>query len=290
MSLRLKRGAKSAMLGLVTSRGSTEPDSLSAAALQMMRIGLDPGSSVGYEGGTKSASCVSVDFDVTRPGRELPNHDGTMALIALSEKHEIPLTWAICGKTAEEDPTAYETILHSSVPQEIGVHTYSHIYADERSEEEYRIDIQRCISVLGLSTPPTTFVFPKNREGHLGLLKQMGFTSYRGSRRVIGAPVENEGLWNIRPVYYVDQKSLRAAGLIRRFIDACIARSGVFHLWTHPWSLIIDGKADKMASEVVEPVFAYLEEKRAEGILSVSTMQGISSHLSGLADAGQRAS
>jgi len=288
MSLMLKRSAKATLLSLVSSRDSTEPDLLSETALRMMRIGLEPGSSIGYEGGTKSACCVSVDFDVTKAGREVPNHEGTRALLTLSEKYGIPLTWAICGRTAEEDPASYESILRSSVPQEIGVHTYSHIYADEQSEEEYRSDIQRCISVLGLTVPPTTFVFPKNREGHFGLLKRMGFTSYRGSRRVIGAPVENSGLCNIRPVYYVDQKSLKAAGLIRRFVDACISRSGVFHLWTHPWSLVIDGNVDKMASGVIEPVFAYLETKRAEGVLSVSTMRGITSYFNRRAEAGQR--
>jgi hypothetical protein len=107
----------------------------------------------------------------------------------------------------------------------------------------------------------------------------MGFTCYRGALRVIGAPVENEGLWNIRPVYYVDQKSLGAAPLIRKFIDACIARSAVFHLWMHPWSLAIDGKPDAMASEVMEPVFAYMEEKGRAGLLSLNTMGRLSSFL-----------
>jgi len=244
-----------------------------------MKIGLSPGLKGGYEGGAKAACCVSVDFDVTRAERHPWNHSGTAALLRLSEEHGIPLTWAICGKTAEEDPSAYHSILDSSVKQEIGVHTYSHIYADERTEAEYEEDIRRCISTLGLSSPPTSFVFPKNREGHFDLLKRMGFTCYRGALRAIGAPIENRGLWNIRPVYYVDQKSLGAAPLIRRFIDACIARSAVFHLWTHPWGLAIDGRPDAMVSEAMEPVFAYMEEKGKAGLLSFSTMGRLSSFL-----------
>ena len=242
-----------------------------------MKIGLDPGLSKGYEDGARAASCISVDFDVTSPERHPWNRAGTGSLLGLSEKHGIPLTWAICGRTAEEDQQAYDSILESSVKQEIGVHTYSHIYADERTESEYEEDIRRCVSILGLSSPPTSFVFPKNREGHFDLLRRMGFTGYRGALRAIGAPVENHGLWNIRPVYYVDQKSLGAAPLIRRFIDACIARSGVFHLWTHPWSLAIDGKPDAMVSETMEPVFAYMEEKEKAGLLSFSTMGSLSS-------------
>ena len=277
MSSVIKRSAKSAALGWVAFRASPEPDVLGTAALRMMKIGLDPGLKGGYEGGAKAACCISVDFDVTSPERHPWNHSGTAALLRLSEAHGIPLTWAICGKTAEEDPSAYHAILDSSVKQEIGVHTYSHIYADERTESEYEEDIRRCISVLGLSSPPTTFVFPKNREGHFALLKRMGFTSYRGALRAIGAPVENQGLWNIRPVYYVDQKSLGAAPLIRKFVDACIARSAVFHLWTHPWGLAIDGKPDAMVSEAMEPVFAYMEEKGQAGLLSFSTMRVLSS-------------
>jgi len=244
-----------------------------------MKIGLEPGLESGYEDGAKSAACVSVDFDVTSGERYPWNHDGTSALLRLSEKHGMPLTWAICGKTAEEDWKAYESILTSSVKQEIGVHTYSHIYADTSTEEVYRQDVERCIDVLGISSRPKTFAFPKNREGHFDLLKDLGFTSYRGAKRVIGAPKGNSGLWNIRPVYYIDGKSLFSARLMRRFIDACMARSAVFHLWTHPWSLAIDGKVDRMISDVMEPVFAYMEEKDKEGAISLTTMGNLSSFL-----------
>lgn len=279
MSLKIKRNAKRAALKVVTSRESATPDSISSAALRMLRIGLEPGLGSPYEGGAKGAACVSVDFDVTSPERYPWNHEGTAALLRLSEKHGVPLTWAICGRTAEEDRGAYESILSSPQSQEIGVHTYSHIYADEVPEGEYEADIERCIRVLGVPHRPSTFVFPKNREGHFGLLGRLGFTSFRGAKRAIGAPVRAHGLWNIRPVYYVDQKSLRGAPLIQRFIDACIARSAVFHLWTHPWSLAIDGRVDGMAQEVIDPVFAYMDEKRKSGLLSVTTMGGLSEFL-----------
>ena len=65
MSLKVKRGAKEAALGLVASRGSPHPDALSSAALRVMKIGLELGLESGYEDGAKSAVCVSVDFDVT---------------------------------------------------------------------------------------------------------------------------------------------------------------------------------------------------------------------------------
>lgn len=254
----------------------------SAAALRLMKIRLEPGLDGPYLGGGRGAACVSVDFDVTSSERYLWNHDGTAALLRLSEKHDIPLTWAICGKSAEEDPSAYESILLSSTRQEIGVHTYSHLYADEVTEVTFEADIEKCLKVLGSSHHPTTFVFPKNREGHFSLLQRLGFRSYRGGQRVVGAPIKNSGLWNIRPVYYVDQKSLQAVHLIQRFIDVCISRGAVFHLWTHPWSLAIGGKVDKMASDVFDPILGYVAEKRAAGILSVSTMGELSNFMGSL--------
>jgi peptidoglycan/xylan/chitin deacetylase (PgdA/CDA1 family) len=246
----------------------------------MMKIGLDRGSPGGYEKAARAAACISVDFDVTRPGREVPNKLGTKALLGLSEKYEIPLTWAICGKTAEADRESYESILESTVKQEIGIHTYSHIYADEVSEDVYRDDINKCLAVLGLSSAPDTFVFPKNREGYFALLKRMGFRCYRGQLRVIGKPTGENGLWNIRPVYYFDQKSLGAQSVIERFIDVCIARRAVFHLWTHPWSISIEGKPDEMVKTTLEPVFSYLREKKQSGLLSPTTMGRLSSFLS----------
>ena len=140
-------------------------------------------------------------------------------------------------------------------------------------------DIRRCLSVLGMASAPRTFIFPKNREGHFGLLKRLGFSCYRGKSRAIAAPTRDEGLWNMMPVYYVDQKSLGAESLIRRFIDACISRSAVFHLWTHPWSLAIDGSPRAMASSTLEPVFSYLKQKAEAGMLSISTMGDISDFL-----------
>ncbi len=279
MSLKLKRGAKSAALSMVASRGTAEPDYMSSTVLRMMKIGLEQGRPAGYENGSKAAACVSVDFDVTSGERYPWNHAGTAALLDLSEKYGVPLTWAICGKTAEADPKAYESILACSAKGEIGVHTYSHIYADVTPEAEYEEDIRHCIDVLGLPSSPVTFVFPKNREGHFDLLRRMGFKSYRGKKRVIGAPANREGLWNIRPVYYVDGKSLQAEKLVERFVDACIARSAVFHLWTHPWSLAIDGKVDRMASDVIGPLFGYLEARSKSGDISLSTMGGLSAFL-----------
>lgn len=269
-----------AALEWVTHSKSFAPDFLTREALRLMRIGFGPTvESPGYPGGAGAACCVSVDFDVTRPERYQSNHNGTEALLRLSEKYEIPLTWAICGKTAEEDPKAYKSILDSSMRHDIAIHTYSHVYADECGEDEYEADVRKCISALALSAPPTTFVFPKNREGHFAMLRRLGFRSFRGAKRAIGMPVMHDGLWNIRPVYYLDQKSLGAESLIKHFIDACSAHSAVFHLWTHPWGITIDTNPAPMVTRTLEPVFAYLKQQQQVGVVAPHTMAEIATSL-----------
>jgi len=249
--------------------------------LRRLRIGFQPpaaGSRYPWNG--RAAACVSIDFDVTRPGREGPNRTGTFALVELSEKYAIPLTWAICGRTAEEDPESYQRILDSSAEHEIGIHTYSHIDASRSSADELEAEIRRCIAALGLPTAPRTFIFPWNREAHFDVLARMGFKAYRGRDRLVGGPSKASGIWNFPPVYYVDQKSVGAAPLMKRYLDICIKHRAVFHLWTHPWSIVEDdGSTERLVRTALEPVFAAMAQKRDEGLLHTGTMGGMAATL-----------
>lgn len=281
MQIHLKRAAKTLALEAARAPLLSSSDSLTRATLQRLRIGFQPpGPGVRYPWGERAAACVSIDFDVTRPGREGPNRTGTFALVELSEKHGIPLTWAICGRTAEEDTKAYGRILDSTEQQEIGIHTYSHIDASRSGAEELEAEITRCIATLRLSSAPRTFVFPWNREAHFDVLKRMGFIAYRGDKRVIGGLSKASGLWNIPPVYYVDQKSVGAASLMKRYVDICVRHRTVFHLWTHPWSIVEEGGSpERMVRTALEPVFEYMAQKRDEGLLHTGTMGGLAGDL-----------
>jgi hypothetical protein len=200
-----------------------------------------------------------------------------MALLELADSYSIPLTWAVCGKSAEEDMKSYSAIVGSSTPHEIGVHTYSHVDATVCSPEEFRADVLRCVQALGLGSP-RTFVFPWNREAHFDVLSELGFKTYRGKARAIGIPVKREGLWNIRPVYYIDQKSRGAQSLINSYIDLCIRHSLPFHLWTHPWCLVSEGGTEPMM-KTLEAVFAHMKERRADRALATSTLGEIGASL-----------
>jgi len=198
----------------------------------------------------------------------------------LARRYRIPITWAICGKSAEADMNSYSAIADSSRQDEVGVHTYSHIDATRASTEEFRSDIERCIKVLELESPQT-FVFPWNRVGHFDVLKQLGFKVFRGKERAIGVPIRTAGLWNVRPVYYVDRKSRGAETLIKKYVDICVALSAPLHIWTHPWCLASAGKPDPVM-DTLESVFRYVAEKREGGELRTMTLGELATSLDSL--------
>ena len=267
--MHLRRSAKAAVLKGLTTRmlaGSLATRGL----LRGIKMEFDEESLASFGGEIRPTALVSVDFDVTRPSRFDDNRKGTSALVELAESHGIPITWAICGKTAVEDRKAYNAILNSSGNHEIGVHTYSHIDATTATKDEFREDVTRCIRTLELDAP-ATFIFPWNKEAHFDVLEELGFEAFRGKKRVIGLPVRYQGLWNMRPVYYMDQKSQGAESMINAYVDFCVKRAAFFHLWTHPWGLTMDGDTSRM-SRTLDSVFAHIEDLRKKGRLTTLSL------------------
>ena len=259
-------------LRTVSSSPGSRP-ALARPILRLIRQGYGPISNAGE---ATPWVCVSVDFDVTVPSRFDDNRRGTLALLELAGRYGVPLTWAVCGKSAEEDRESFSAIAGAK-RDEIGVHTYSHIDASAATAEELRSDILRCVQALGLDSP-STFVFPWNREAHFDVLRELGFRIYRGKERSIGNPVRKGGLWNVRPVYYVDQKSRGAESLMKQYLDVCVALSTPFHLWTHPWSLVSKGRAEPMM-RTLESLFAHVSERRERGELKTATLGEIAAAL-----------
>jgi peptidoglycan/xylan/chitin deacetylase (PgdA/CDA1 family) len=213
---------------------------------------------------------MSIDFDATEGRLEL-NRRGTRVLVELSMRHGFPMTWAICGKTAEEDPLSYQMVRGCEVSQEVAVHTYSHIDVSRCTEDELALEVDRCISVLGLKEKPRTFIFPWNKEGHLEALRRMGFTAYRGEARGIGRPAKTTGLWNIRPVHYLSKSSYGLSSYVTRLMDLCVSTRSVFHIWLHPWS-VVGPNPEAYQVSVLEPVFSYMARLRDAGAMDIMTM------------------
>jgi peptidoglycan/xylan/chitin deacetylase (PgdA/CDA1 family) len=288
--LGFKRLARSTILEMLIRGRSVMPEFSIRYLLALINIGYRPIDHLDgkqafvtpYRGGMKAACCISVDFDhpFQYPGKAALNPIGTQALLELSEKYSVPITWAICGNITLKDRGAYQRILHSKVEQEIGVHTYTHrdftdpTCSDEEAEEE----IRKCIDVLGIQNRPTTFVFPWNRESKYHIVTNEGFTAYRSKIRELGYPLKEHGLWKIPGVYYLDEKSFGAEGLVKKYIDLAIAYGSVLHLWTHPWSISADGDVEAYAKRTLEPIFQHLAKRRDDGQMWICTMKELANY------------
>ena len=275
--MNLKRDVKILALKTVLSSSGSSP-MMAAPILRMIRQGYGPfsGGSSG-EKALPAVACISVDFDVTVSSRFEDNRKGTLALVELARRYRVPITWAVCGESAENDMKSYSALADTGGQDEVGVHTYSHIDATKATADEFRSDLERCLQVLGLDSP-ATLVFPWNRENHFEVLRQMGFRVFRGKARAIGNPVLKGGLWNVRPVYYMDRKSFGGEELVRKYIDVCAALSAPFHLWTHPWSIVSGGNADQ-GLRTLESVFEYIVEKRKAAEMTTATLGELASTL-----------
>jgi hypothetical protein len=234
-------------------------------------------------------------------------------LLALLDEFEIPATWCIVGhlfldrcdgKHAtlkcpahawlredwfEADPggiendqsvflgkSLVEKILACPTKQEVGFHSFSHvIWGDPGcSREVAESEIRACLDAAAWTgTQPVSFVFPRNRVGHLDVLADHGMRVFRGPgprwyerdenpgalgrlahllEVALGTPAPTvlpsaapSGLVNLPgSMIYLPAHGVR--GLIpvgrrvRRAIAAleeAVERRRVFHLWFHPTNL-----------------------------------------------------
>ncbi|MCL4479590.1 MAG: polysaccharide deacetylase family protein [Deltaproteobacteria bacterium] len=204
-----------------------------------------------------------------------------------------------------------EWIRNSKTEQEIACHSFSHIIFGDPgcSAETAESDIGACINIaqeIGMSFK--SFIFPRNAEGCLSVLKQYGFTAYRGmdktwfydiqqkklqkifhyldellmiSPRSVQIEEPLEGLFNIPgSMLYLAKDGVRSfipvsfrVKKAKKGIDKAIKNKEIFHLWFHPFNLV-GHYEDKMLS-AFEEILQYANVKKKEGILKIMTMQQI---------------
>lgn len=220
-----------------------------------------------------------------------------------------------CG-TEESDPIFYgssliEKISSCRVDQEIGCHSFSHvIFGDQGcSRETAQSELAACVRLAadrGLTLH--SFAFPRNRVGHLDVLRESGLHCYRGPepmwyerprtpralRRaghltdvltartppVVLAREQIRGLWNVpgSMLYFPmhgRRRHIPLALRVRRAhkgIERAARERKIFHLWFHPTNL----------AEHSEPMFAGLrtifervDELRRRGTIVVAPMRAL---------------
>jgi peptidoglycan/xylan/chitin deacetylase (PgdA/CDA1 family) len=204
-----------------------------------------------------------------------------------------------------------EKIRACSVPQEIGSHSFSHvIFGDPGcSEATARSEIRACVGAAReLGIEMRSFSFPRSEIGHVPILREYGFTCFRGleptwysgpgsnpvlrrfghlvdtllateppvvvPRRHMDGLVELPGSMvffpahGLRRLIPVSWRTRRALKGLR----AAVQRHRIFHLWTHPTNL-----ADAM-EPMLDGLQAILEQAarlRERGLLRVMPMNEV---------------
>jgi peptidoglycan/xylan/chitin deacetylase (PgdA/CDA1 family) len=201
-----------------------------------------------------------------------------------------------------------EMVRSCRVPQEIACHSFSHvIFGDPGcSAATAESEVKACVEAArALGVRLRSFAFPRNRVGHLDVLRAHGFEVYRGPGplwyeqeesagwrgrlahlwdviRAAAPPTvmpvrEANGLWNVpgSMIYFPMHGVRRFVSMQRRVkravkgMDAAAEERRVFHLWFHPTNLA-DG-TDAMF-DGLRSIFAHAAALRRQGVLNVAPM------------------
>lgn len=204
-----------------------------------------------------------------------------------------------------------EKIRACPVTQEIGCHSFSHVIFDDAgcSKETAESEVAACVRLAAeLDIQMRSFVFPRDRVGHLDVLAKHGFTCYRGpepqwynSENVPGLvkrighlwaflstarpPVvlpelTASGLWNIPcSMIYFPMHGLRRYIPLRlrvrraiKGLNAAVRQHRIFHLWFHPTNM-----ADEMEKmfEGLQRILDHADQLRSRNELVILPMHAL---------------
>jgi len=145
--------------------------------------------------------CISIDLELAWGIWDKPNPDYharcaererkiVARLLEMFETYEVAATWAIVGRLLERDPAhdqpiwyapdLIEQIRAARIAQDIGSHSYAHVYFGETDRERLRADLAAARRVHDEHKLPfVSFVFPRNQVAHLDLLREAGIRVFR---------------------------------------------------------------------------------------------------------------
>lgn len=196
------------------------------------------------------------------------------------------------------------------VPQEIGCHSFSHpIFSDSGcSQETAESEVAACTRIAAAqSIQMHSFAFPRNRVGHLDVLRKHGFVFFRGPepnwyerprtpasirraahltdvvlarRPPLVLPYRVGELWNVPgSMIYLPAHGIRRFIPVRRRVrralkglDGAAREKKLFHLWLHPTNLA-DRPPEMLAG--LRTVLEHASELRDRGQLAIAPMAAV---------------
>jgi peptidoglycan/xylan/chitin deacetylase (PgdA/CDA1 family) len=169
-------------------------------------------------------------------------------------------------------PDLIKMILNSKIQHEIACHTFSHIDCRDEvcSPKTFMKEIkecQKCAQKYGIKLE--SFVHPGHTIGNLGILKKLGFTSFRTDYvNILGFPKKHvNGLWEFQSTaefYY--RKGWSINYHIKRYkkiIDRGIEHNRVVYLRFHP------STDEIFTTHIMEPIFSYISQLHKDQQMTV---------------------
>jgi len=236
-----------------------------------------------YKNDARGVLCISIDHEPPPPSRSVPLDTLSKAvthLLSLSEQYKIPITWGILGDFGLKHPLLLKKIINSPIQHDIGAHSFSHVDFSKPlcTEKIAKKELSKCIEALKKTQRPVTFIFPWNREGHLNILRELGFITYRGGSPKLSCPFKKQDLWVIPQTYCLVEDTDKQIQAVLKLVDLAILYNCVLHLWSHPWNMHINNDAEKFAKRTLNPLLRYAVKKRQEKSLWICTMQELANY------------
>lgn len=193
--------------------------------------------------------------------------------------------------------------LKKSSYQEIGSHSFSHVIFGDKGCSKRCADseVLKCLLLAkkeGIKLE--SFVFPRNKIGHLDVLKKYNFKAFRGAQKnfesknkiiqlakflsptppPVYLPKTEQGLVNIpASMYFISARGPRRfipRQLIftkaKLGIDKAIKEKKIFHIWAH-----LEDFAEKYSEKMrtFNEIIDYAKYKRDEGKIEIKTMRDV---------------
>lgn len=196
-------------------------------------------------------------------------------ILQVLEDLEVPATFAVRGQLTETDSLLIELIRQSSVKHDIGAHGYYHRAFTSLSHSEAENELEMISAGMKeFNLEPKSFVFPKNKVAHLGLLERYEYKCYRGRGdfRFDGMYIRKHGnLFDVHPSFFLGSSPYSVC--INRMIDISVKYRTPFHIWFHPsdFGSTVQSIQKKIA-RTLQPILRYAREKNQTGELTLETM------------------
>jgi hypothetical protein len=242
-------------------------------------------------------------------------------LLVLLRQYDVSATWVIVGRLLEtcDEPERRDAALwigrddvaqirEATPHQDIGSHTFEHIYYDDVSASEARADLQQARETHDQNGLPfVSFVFPRNVVGHLDVLATSGVRVFRSVDQGLHMDIRRGfGRWPGRAANLLDKLLPFPAALVhpihhanglvelpssmlllgrrglRRFVPprlvvakarASLRRAshegGMFHLWFHPSNFYHETETQ---FGILESILAEAAKLRDQGRLAIKPM------------------